>query len=154
MKAEGMIDGYYDDPIETAAKFRNDWFYPGDLGSLTKDGQLVVHGRADDMMILNGINIYPSEVERAFDAHPNVAASAAFPVKSRIHGEIPVVALELKLGSQITEAELLAYAREKLGMRGPRKIMLLDKLPRNALGKVLKTELADKLNRTNERNKT
>mgnify|MGYP005819328251 CR=1 FL=1 len=93
-------------------------------------------------MIMNGINIYPGEIERVFEAHPEIAAAAAFPVKSKIHGQIPVVAIEPAEGARLTERELLLYAKEKLGVRGPRKIVLVDVPPRNAMGKVLKTELA------------
>lgn len=142
IRAPGMVDSYFDTPAETAARFRDGWFYPGDMAQLTDEGQLIIHGRKDDMMILSTTNIYPSEIERVFEAHPDVAAAAAFPIKSRVHGDIPAVALELVKGSQLGEQDLMQYARDQLGVRSPRKAIILDALPKNAGGKVLKTELA------------
>ena len=95
MRAPGMATGYLDDERATARHFRDGWFCPGDLGSLTPEGALVVHGRADDVMILNDIKIAPAEIERALERHPSVRAVVAFALRSPVHGEIPVAAVEL-----------------------------------------------------------
>lgn len=142
IRGTGISDSYYDDADETAARFRDGWFYPGDMASMTNDGQLIIQGRKDDMMIMNSINIYPSEIERVFEAHPGVSAVAAFPIKSRIHGDIPAVAVELKKGSVITENALMDYCRDRLGIRYPRKIFFVEDMPKSPMGKVLKNELA------------
>lgn len=141
IKAPGTIAGYHEDPVETAARFRGGWFYPGDLGSLTKAGELILHGRRDDMMIMNSINIYPMEIERVFEAHPAVSAAAAFAIKSGLHGDIPAVAIELSGREAATENILMQYSRDRLGLRCPRKIVILDKMPRSATGKILKNEI-------------
>lgn len=141
VKAAGAIQSYYDDPAETAARFRDGWFYPGDMGVVAEDGQLIVQGRKDDMMMMNSINVYPSEIERIFEAHPGVSAAAAFPIKSRIHGDIPAVAVELRKGSAITENILMDYCRDRLGLRYPRKIFFVQDMPRDPMGKILKKEL-------------
>lgn len=136
-----MTTGYVDDPELTARHFRDGWFEPGDMGAITADGVLRFLGRHDDMMSLGGFNIFPAEIERVLDTHPAVRASAAFPVRSPMFGEIPVAAVELREDGGAAAEELLAYARERLGVRAPRRLELFDALPRNAAGKILKTEL-------------
>jgi acyl-coenzyme A synthetase/AMP-(fatty) acid ligase len=103
---------------------------------------LHVHGRIDDMMIMNGINIFPTEIERVLEAHPAVEAAAAFPIASRVHGQIPIAAVELRAGCTCTPAELLGHARDQLGLRAPRRVEILAALPRNAQGKVVRREIA------------
>lgn len=145
MRAPGMAARYVGDDAATARHFRDGWFWPGDMASFGRDGQLRVHGRADDMMILDSINIFPSEIERALERHAAVGAAAAFPIASPVHGQIPVAAVELRDGSACTASELLAYARSQLGLRAPRRIEIVATLPRNAQGKLLKRELAARM---------
>ena len=142
IRAPGMATGYHDDPVATARHFRDGWFQPGDMASRTREGWLCVHGRVDDMMILNSINIFPAEIERVLERHASVRAAAAFPIASPTHGQIPAAAVELREGSACTAAELLAYARSELGVRAPRRVEILAALPRNPQGKVLKREIA------------
>jgi acyl-coenzyme A synthetase/AMP-(fatty) acid ligase len=142
VRVDGMASGYVDNPEETEARFRDGWFYPGDVGTLLEDGRLVVHGRADDMMILNGINVFPAEIERVLERHPAVLTSAALPLPSRVHGQIPVAAVELSPGAMVSPRDLLDYAREQLALRSPRRIIVLKALPRNEQGKILRRELA------------
>ncbi|CAH0257834.1 class I adenylate-forming enzyme family protein [Roseomonas sp. CECT 9278] len=143
LRGAGMALGYWDDAAETARRFRDGWFHPGDLVSVAADGALTIHGRADDMMMVNGINVFPAEIERTLEAHPAIAAAAALAVRSAALGAIPVAAVELHAGAPVTADMLLAYARERLGLRAPRRIAVLANLPRNSQGKVLKRVLAD-----------
>jgi acyl-CoA synthetase (AMP-forming)/AMP-acid ligase II len=147
VRSECMSHEYHGDAVATARHFRNGWFYPGDLASLTLDGTVRVHGRADDMMILNSIKIFPAEIERVLEEHPGVKAAAAFARPSRAHGDIPLAAVELHPSAGIANEELLARARERLGVRAPRRIIVVDALPRNAAGKILKHELIDLIGR-------
>jgi long-chain acyl-CoA synthetase len=142
IKADGIATEYLNNPELSSKRFRNGWFYPGDIGKFRSDGQLIVLGRADDMMILNGINIFPYEIERELENHPAVCMAAAFPISSQIHGSIPVAAVELHKDNAVSTQELLRYAREVLSLRAPRKIVILDKLPVNPQGKLLKREMA------------
>lgn len=137
-----MTTGYVDDPELDARHFRDGWFHPGDAGAITAEGVLRFLGRSDDMMSLGGFNIFPSEIEHVLDDHPAVRASAAFPLRSAAFGEIPAAAVELESPGAVTAAELLAYARSRLGVRAPRRIEIVGAMPRNAAGKVLKRELA------------
>ncbi|MDB5539359.1 MAG: hypothetical protein JWQ89_1086 [Devosia sp.] len=142
LRVDGMTSGYVGDPQETQARFRDGWFYPGDVGMVRADGNLIVQGRSDDMMILNGINVFPAEIERVLERHPAVLASAALPLESKVHGQIPVAAVELRSGVAVTTGELLSYARELLALRAPRRILVLEALPRNSQGKILRREIA------------
>jgi acyl-coenzyme A synthetase/AMP-(fatty) acid ligase len=128
--------------VASKRHFVDGWFVPGDLASMDANGILRVHGRKDDMMIMNGINIFPAEIERVLESHPAVGAAAALPLASTMHGQIPVAAVELREGHACTSAELVAFARAALGVRTPRWIEILPALPRNALGKVVRRELA------------
>jgi long-chain acyl-CoA synthetase len=141
VRSECMPREYYRDPVATSRHFRDGWFYPGDLGSLTAGGALCLHGRTDDMMNLNSIKIFPAEIERVLEEHPAVRAAAAFAKSSAAYGDIPVAAVELHDSAQVGIEELMARARERLGVRAPRRIIVLDALPRSATGKILKHEL-------------
>jgi long-chain acyl-CoA synthetase len=143
VRSAGMIHEYHQDPIATARHFRDGWFYPGDIGSLTAGGSLCIHGRVDDMMNLNSIKIFPVEIERVLEDHPAVKTAAAFSVPSAVHGDIPVAAVELHAAATVDVDALMAGARERLGVRAPRRIVVVKALPRSAAGKVLKRDLIE-----------
>ena len=143
VRAPGMAPGYLDDERATARHFRDGWFQPGDLASFTPDGALIVHGRADDVMNLNGIKIAPVEIERALERHPAVKTVAAFPLRSAHHGEIPAAAVELAEGAGADERELQRFAREALGLRAPRRVMIVAALPTTPQGKFDLRRLAE-----------
>ena len=140
LRATGIPRSYLGDAAASSKSFRNGWFYPGDLAALLPGGSLVLHGRSDDMMICDGVNIYPSEIERVLLAHDAVHEAAAFPVLSRVHQQLPCAAVILS--RPVPAQELDAHCRERLGFKTPRRILVLDDYPRNAAGKVLKRELS------------
>ena len=142
VRSECMTHEYHGDPVATARHFKQGWFYPGDLASLTSAGALCLHGRSDDMMNLNSIKIFPAEIERVLEEHPGVKAAAVFAKPSSAHGDIPLAAVELHESAMVNVDELMARARERLGVRAPRKIFVVDALPRSTAGKILKRELA------------
>lgn len=142
LRTAGMATSYFDTPEQTAQRFRDGWFWPGDMGALRADGHLIVKGRKDDMMILNGLNIFPAEIERVLEQHEAVSIAAALPLTSGVHGQIPVAAVELRPNATVSAAELQAYARGQLALRAPRRILIMDVLPRNAQGKILRREIA------------
>ena len=141
IRVEGVASTYLNSPSDTSKRFRDGWFYPGDLGHIHAGGQLVLDGRTDDMIILNGLNIFPAEIERVLETHPDVDCVAALGLPSQVHGQIPVAAVILKAGVSVTTVELRCFARASLGLRAPRRIIVLDSFPRNSQGKVLKREL-------------
>lgn len=142
LRAPGVATGYLDGGEQAASRFRDGWFWSGDVGMLRPDGSLIVQGRQDDMMILNGVNIFPAEIERVLERHPAVSVAAALPLTSRVHGQIPVAAVELRAGAATTPAELQSYAREQLALRAPRRVLVVDRLPRNSQGKIMRREIA------------
>lgn len=137
----GGIQAYLGDDEATRRHFRDGWFHPGDLGRMTRDGQLIYCGRADHMMIMNGINIYPAEIERALASHPAVRDVAAVPFRSRTSQQIPVAAVALWPGQAVGAEELRAHALRRIGAHGPRKIVLLETIPRNEQGKLVRPAL-------------
>jgi acyl-coenzyme A synthetase/AMP-(fatty) acid ligase len=139
-RGAGVIDRYIGNPAATARSFRDGWFHPGDLAFMTADGAVVLQGRKDDMMIFDGMNIYPAEIENALLAHPAVREAAAYPVRHARLQNIPAAAVTLH--SPVSEEELIRHCRERIGSRHPRRVRIMDELPRNAMGKVLKRSLA------------
>jgi long-chain acyl-CoA synthetase len=138
----GMFNDYIAAPGANS-NFREGWFYPRDLVSLKPGEPLIFYGRADDVMILNGINISPSAIEDALESHPDVKEAVAYAIKSRVHGEIPVAAVVLNDAAEAGVAtDLLNHCRQALGIRAPRQIIVVDRIPRNAGGKPLRRELS------------
>jgi acyl-coenzyme A synthetase/AMP-(fatty) acid ligase/D-alanine-D-alanine ligase-like ATP-grasp enzyme len=138
-KSDAQIAGYLHDVDGEA--FHDGWFYPGDLAMLSESGHLFHCGRADHMMIMNGINIYPAEIERILEQHSTVRDVVAFPLKHPIAQDIPVCAVVLHPGATSSRADLTAFARERLGARAPRFIAILAAIPRNEQGKPQRAEL-------------
>jgi acyl-CoA synthetase (AMP-forming)/AMP-acid ligase II len=151
LRAPGMATSYVGDPDATARRFRDGRFHPGDSGEIRKDGVLVVHGRVDDMILLNGLNIYPAEIERVLERHPAVRSAAAMPFASDVHGQIPVAAVELHDGAAATADELRGWARERLALRAPRRVMVMAALPRTPQGKIAKAMIVAAMRETRVR---
>lgn len=139
VKSDTLISGYLDDPTASEKLFNDGWFDTGDLVTMTPKGCLIHHGRADDIMILDGINIHPAEIESALLRHPAVAEAAAFAMPADIHGDLPMVAVVLN--KKVSVRMLTNFCRTEFGLRRPRGVMILDALPRNAAGKVLRSQL-------------
>ena len=135
IKSDCSIDGYLNDPIATAERFKDGWFHPGDLGQLLPDGQVIFKGRADDLMIMNGINIYPGEIEYVLNAHPSVSEAVAFPVHHDVHQDVPVCVVVLREGSSVDERTLHRFAAERLASSCPRHLFIVEKIPLNDRGK-------------------
>lgn len=142
IRGAGIVDGYIGNPEATRRCFRDGWFLPGDLGKLTAAGDLIYYGRADHMMIMNGMNLYPAEIERVLAAHPAVRDVAVMPLRHRVHQDLPFAAVVLKPGAQSSEAELMEHARDRLGVRAPRRILILERIPRTGEGKLMRRELS------------
>src|SRR3990170_3884242 len=116
----------------------------GDIGRFDADGFLTLLDRKKDMIISGGFNVYPSDLESVLAGHPEVAEVAVVGVPSARWGETPVAFVVLATGSAATAAQLLAWANGRLGrMQRLDAVELLDRLPRNAMGKVMKRELRE-----------
>ncbi|MBX3564704.1 MAG: acyl--CoA ligase [Sphingomonas sp.] len=138
-----IVRGYWNKPEATAATFVDGWVRTGDLARLDEEGFLYIVDRAKDMIIRGGENIYSSEVEDVLYAHPAVTDAALVGVPHRQLGEVPAAVVHLAPGTSATEEELQAWVRERLaGFKVPVYVRFSqDTLPRNANGKILKTDL-------------
>lgn len=143
VSTSNMLKEYSNNLEATKKSFTKDGYYPGDIGYLTKDGQLIIQGRSDDMMIFAGCNIYPRELEDVLNSHPHVIESAVFPMTINEQSGIPYAIVVLSRPT--SEKVLNEYCYNLLGWKRPRRIFTIDKLPRNKAGKVLKRELIEKL---------
>ncbi|GAA5040556.1 fatty-acyl-CoA synthase [Thermocatellispora tengchongensis] len=136
--------GYHNKPEATAATIRGGWLHTGDLAVRGTEGFFTVIDRISDVIISGGENIYPGEVEEALYSHPAVAEAAVFGVPDEVYGEAVAAAVVLLPGAQATPAELTAHVAERIARyKRPSKLLVLDRLPRNASGKVLKRTLRD-----------
>ncbi|WP_448660442.1 class I adenylate-forming enzyme family protein [Sphingomonas sp. CJ99] len=138
-----IVKGYWNKPDETAACFVDGWVRTGDLARLDEDGFCTIVDRAKDIIIRGGENIYSIEVESVLYAHPAVTDCALVGVPHRTLGEQPAAVVHLCPGCEASEAELQDWVRRHLaGFKVPVAIRFVDQvLPRNAQGKILKTEL-------------
>ncbi len=142
VRGPNVFAGYWARPEATAESFTNGWFRTGDLASMDADGYIRILGRSKELIISGGLNVYPREVEEVLLAHPDVAEVAVVGTPSDEWGEV-VTAFVVRADSEVTAESLLAYAGERLApFKRPRLIHFVATLPRNALGKVLKHELA------------
>jgi len=133
---------YYGDEEASAATFDGDWVRTGDLGYIDADGFLYVVDRVKDIINRGGLKVSTVEVEEALLRHPAVQEVAVFGVTHEVLGEDVAAAVVTHAGRAATPAQLEAHCRAQLAdYKVPRHIELVDELPRNALGKVLKREL-------------
>jgi malonyl-CoA/methylmalonyl-CoA synthetase len=142
VKGPNVFKGYWRNPEKTAQEFTPDgYFITGDVGTIDAEGRVTIVGRAKDLIISGGFNVYPKEIEEAIDALPNVAESAVVGVPHPDFGEGVVAAVTGK-GPLPGEAEMIAALSTRLAkFKVPKRIYVVPELPRNAMGKVQKAEL-------------
>jgi fatty-acyl-CoA synthase len=141
VRGENVFAGYWMLPGPTAEAFRGGWFHTGDLGRVDEEGFITLVDRKKDMIITGGENVYPIEVEQVLFRYPGVREAAVFGVPNERWGETVVAALVFD-GDAAPSGEIIAWSRERLAhFKCPTRIELMDELPRNATGKVLKTTL-------------
>ncbi|MBI1186981.1 MAG: AMP-binding protein [Alphaproteobacteria bacterium] len=146
IKGPNVFKGYWRMPEKTAQEFRDDgYFITGDIGVAAADGRVSIVGRAKDLIISGGYNIYPKEIEDVLDAVEGVAESAVIGAPHADFGEAPVALVTLRPGATTSVEALAAAAAEKLArFKHPRRILIVDGLPRNAMGKVQKAALRER----------
>jgi malonyl-CoA/methylmalonyl-CoA synthetase len=145
IRGPNVFQGYWRQPQKTAAAFRPDGFFiSGDLGRIDSQGYLELVGRDKDLIISGGFNVYPAEVEAVLDAMPEVFESAVIGLPHPDFGEAVTAALVLRPGQQLTEADARArLAGQLASYKVPKRILVVDELPRNAMGKIQKTTLRE-----------
>jgi len=142
LRGPKVFAGYWRDDEATSKAFEGGWFHTGDLGVRDEDGYLYIVDRLKDMIVSGGENIASSEVERVLYEHDDVVEAAAIGRPDERWGEVPVAYVVLRAGAAVTPDELIEHCRGLLAKyKTPRAITVIDELPRNPSGKVLKREL-------------
>ena len=149
VRGPNVTPGYWNQPDKTAESFTADaWVRTGDLGTFDDDGYLAIVGRAKDLIISGGLNIYPKEIEERLDALDGIQESAVVGVPDADFGEAVVAVVVVHSGHALDEAEIIATLKSQIaGFKVPRRIVFAAELPRNAMGKVQKSALRERLAR-------
>jgi len=146
VRGPNVCAGYWRAPDKTAADRTDDgYFRTGDLGHVDEDGYVHISGRAKDLVISGGYNVYPKEIEMELDSLPGVIESAVFGVAHSDFGEGVTAAITVKSGHYLDERDIILTLRERLAAyKVPKRILVVDELPRNTMGKVQKNRLRER----------
>jgi long-chain acyl-CoA synthetase len=148
VKGPNVMKGYFKNPEETERALREGWLYTGDIGYMDEDGYLYIVERKKDLIITDGFNLYPSEVERVLASHPAVSEAAVVGEPDPVRGEIVHAFVRLNEGGHAGEKELIDFARSRLVYyKCPRRITFIDEIPRTIIGKPSRRALRDLLRR-------
>ena len=141
MRGNATMKGYYKNPEATREAFAGGWFHSGDIAFMHDDGYIKITDRAKDIIISGGENVSSVEVEGVIAAHPAVLLASVVAKPDEKWGEVPCAFVELKEGAEATEAEIIAFCRERLaGFKTPKRVIFSD-LPKTSTGKIQKFEL-------------
>ena len=142
VRGGNVMMGYWNQPEETRKAFRNGWLLTGDVGYRDADGYYFITDRKKDMLLVNGNNVYPREIEEVIHQYPGVKEVAVIGVPDARRGEQPLAFVAPADGQTLDEKILLQFVRERMAdYKVPKRIVFLAALPRNATQKILKTEL-------------
>ncbi|MDF2442355.1 MAG: long-chain acyl-CoA synthetase, partial [Subtercola sp.] len=142
VRGHNLMNGYHNRPEDTAKAMVDGWFRTGDLGRKDEDGYLTVVDRTKDMIIRNGYNVYPREVEEVLAGHPAVSMVAVYGVPHETHGQEIIASVVLATGASATVDELSEFVKQDVAAyKYPRHIDIVESLPLGPSGKVLKREL-------------
>jgi malonyl-CoA/methylmalonyl-CoA synthetase len=146
VKGPNVFGGYWRMPEKTREEFTADgWFRTGDVGTFDADGYLSIVGRAKDLIISGGYNVYPKEIELALDAMPGVAESAVIGIPHPDFGEAVAAVVVPRKDARLDPGAMIAELRKNLAnFKVPKQVYLVEELPRNAMGKVQKAELRNR----------
>ena len=142
-----LMKGYWNQPEETALALRTDdsgrvWLHTGDIARIDADGFTTIVQRKKDVILVDGFNVYPSDVEALLYTHPSVRLAAVIGIPHQYHGEVVRACVVLKEGADTTEAELIAFCQTGLApYKVPHAVEIRDALPTSAVGKILYREL-------------
>jgi long-chain acyl-CoA synthetase len=142
VRGGNVMQGYWNQPEETKKVMRGEWLLTGDVGYRDADGYYYITDRKKDMLLVNGINVYPREIEEVIYHFPGVKEAAVIGVPDARRGEQPVAFVAAAEGQTLDEKALYEFIRSKLAdYKVPKQIVIQPALPKNATGKILKTEL-------------
>ncbi|WP_294221553.1 AMP-binding protein [uncultured Shimia sp.] len=144
VKGDAVMKGYWNNPEATAKTIRDGWLWTGDMGALDQDGFLTMHDRSKDMIISGGSNIYPREVEEILLSHSGVAEVAVIGRPHSEWGEVVVACVVAEVGQELDLAALDALCTDNIArFKRPKDYVVMQELPKNNYGKVVKTELRE-----------
>ncbi len=144
VRGGNVMQGYWKQPEETAKVMRNDWLLTGDIGHQDAEGYFFITDRKKDMLLVNGINVYPREIEEVIYRFPGIKEAAVIGIPDVRKGEQPLAFVSANEGIVVDEKALQQFVREKLAdYKVPKRIVVLTALPRNPTGKILKTSLRE-----------
>ncbi|MDB6122487.1 MAG: long-chain fatty-acid-CoA ligase [Pedosphaera sp.] len=144
VRGGNVMQGYWNQPEETAKALRGGWLLTGDIGYRDPDGYYFITDRKKDMLLVNGINVYPREIEEIMYQFPGIKEVSVIGIPDARKGEQPLAFVSMNEGATVEEKPLLQFVRSKLAdYKVPRRVVFLPALPRNATGKILKTALRD-----------
>lgn len=145
VRSDHLMMGYWGLEEETRRTLRDGWLWSGDLARMDAEGFITLAGRSKDMLISGGFNIYPQELEAALTGLDGVVEAAVLGEPDADWGEIAVAFVVAAAGSVLTERDLIAPLKQRLGIRAPKRVEFLEALPKNANGKVDKKKLRERL---------
>ncbi len=147
VRGPNVMAGYWNQPQETAKAIRNGWLLTGDVGHRDADGYFFITDRKKDMLLVNGINVYPREIEELIYQFPGVKEAAVVGIPDSRKGEQPLAFVAPIEGKQVEEKALVQFLRTKLAeYKVPKRVISMQALPRNATGKILKRTLKEQAN--------
>jgi acyl-CoA synthetase (AMP-forming)/AMP-acid ligase II len=145
-RGPNVMKGYYKDPKATKKVLRGGWLHTGDLARMDEEGFIYIVDRKKDLIVSGGENIYPREIEEVLYHHPKIQEAAIVGAPDRIWGESVIAVVVLKKGETMKEEEVIEYCKQYLASyKKPKSVVFMQVLPRNPSGKVLKTELRERL---------
>jgi malonyl-CoA/methylmalonyl-CoA synthetase len=146
VKGPNVFSGYWRMPEKTREEFTADgWFRTGDVGEIMPNGYVRIVGRAKDLIITGGLNVYPKEIEERIDALPGVVESAVIGVPDADFGEAVTAVVVPRAGATPSEREVIAALKAEIaGFKVPKRVHFVDELPRNAMGKIQKNLLRER----------
>jgi acyl-CoA synthetase (AMP-forming)/AMP-acid ligase II len=145
IRTEANMVGYWQNDAATAKVMRNGWLRTGDMARMDADGYFYLVDRKNDMIVSGALNVYPSEVERILQEHPDIFEVAVIGVPSEKWGEEVKAIVVLKEGANVTDKDIINFCEGKLaGFKKPKTVEFIDKLPRNLTGKILKRDLRER----------
>jgi long-chain acyl-CoA synthetase len=144
IKGPSVMQGYWNNPDETANQLKDGWLSTGDIAQMDEDGYFYIVDRKKDMIIAGGFNIYPREVDEVLFQHPKIAEAVSAGVPDAYRGETVKAFVVLKPGETATDKEIIAFCKEKLApYKVPKLVEFRNELPKSAVGKVLRKILRD-----------
>ncbi|MCM3726929.1 long-chain fatty acid--CoA ligase [Neobacillus cucumis] len=142
VRGDNVTPGYYQNQQETNRVLKDSWLYTGDMARVDDEGYVYIVDRKKDLIIRGGFNVYPRDVEEILNGHEEVFEAAVVGIPDERMGEELVACVVKKPGSHVTEKELIQFCQDHLAKnKTPRKVIFLEALPRNGVGKILKTHL-------------